>query len=63
MLIFSIGAYLYSKLINSLSPISSIAQEYILKTQIPKILEIQNKDTNTSENILYLGSDDILFYG
>ncbi|DAB32575.1 MAG TPA: hypothetical protein CFH79_03080, partial [Sulfurospirillum sp. UBA11407] len=54
--------YLGKLIINSWSPISSIAREYILKTQIPKILKIQNKGTNISENILYLGSDDMIYY-
>lgn len=57
-----IGVRLYMNFVNSLSPISYIAKEYIINTQTPKILKIQNKDMNTSENILYLGSDDMIYY-
>lgn len=62
VLFLSIGITIYIEFINSLSPISSIAKDYIFKTQTPTILKIQNKNTNTSENILYLGSDDMIYY-
>lgn len=62
VLFLSIGITIYIEFINSLSPISSITKDYIFKTQTPKILKIQNKDMNTSENILYLGSDDMIYY-
>lgn len=61
-LIFILGIYIIVVMLDNISPISSISTDYIFKTQTPKILKIQNKDTNTSENILYLGSDDIINY-
>lgn len=61
-LVFILGIYIIAVILDNLSPISSITKDYIFKTQTPKILKIQNKDTNTSENILYLGSDDMIYY-